>query len=58
MKLLLITNEIRAADVIRFLSVSRATASRMLSKLVKQGVLIKVNRGRQQNTSEEPEHVP
>jgi ATP-dependent DNA helicase RecG len=45
MKLLLITDEIKALDVIRALSISRATASRLLTKLVAQGIIIKVGRG-------------
>ncbi len=46
MKLLLISDEIVAADVIRSLSVSRATASRILAKLVLQGILSKNGHGR------------
>jgi ATP-dependent DNA helicase RecG len=41
MKLVLIHTEIQAADVIRELSISRATASRLLKKLVEQELLIK-----------------
>lgn len=42
MKLLLITDEIKAGDVIRHLSVSRATASRILSKMVNAGFIVKI----------------
>lgn len=45
MQLLTITDEIKAADVIRLLSVSRATATRLLIKLVDQGKLIKIGQG-------------
>ena len=45
MKLLLIHNAIQAADVIRELSISRATATRLLKKLVDQGLLIKTGIG-------------
>ena len=41
MKLFLLTDEIRPSDVIRALSISRATASRILTKLVQQGLLVK-----------------
>lgn len=44
-KLLLITSELKAADVIRYLSVSRATATRLLAKIVEQGKLIKIGQG-------------
>lgn len=45
MKLLLIGNEIQAADVIRELSISRATATRLLRKMVEQGLLTKTGTG-------------
>lgn len=44
-KLLLITDEIKPSDVIRLLSVSRATATRLLKKLVEQGLIIKIGKG-------------
>lgn len=47
MRLFLIAEEIRASDVIRTLSVSRSTATRLLDKLVKHGILIKSGRGAQ-----------
>jgi ATP-dependent DNA helicase RecG len=45
MKLFLMTDEIRAYDVMHFLSVSRATATRILTKLVQQGIIMKIGRG-------------
>lgn len=42
MKLFLVTDEKKASDVTRFLSISRATASRLLTKLVKEGLIVKM----------------
>lgn len=44
LKLLFLTDEIKASDVMQHLSVSRATASRMLAKLVKEGLIQKIGR--------------
>jgi ATP-dependent DNA helicase RecG len=44
LKLFLVTDEIKPSDVIRNLSISRATASRMLSKLVQQNILVKIGK--------------
>jgi ATP-dependent DNA helicase RecG len=43
-KLFLIADEIKPSDVIRHFSISRATASRMLSKLVQQGLIVKIGK--------------
>lgn len=45
LKLFLITDEIKAKDVIDALSISRSTASRLLNKLVSQGLLIQLGQG-------------
>lgn len=42
MKLFFLIDEVKSSDVVRSLSVSRATATRMLAKLVKQGKIIKI----------------
>lgn len=44
LKLFLVADEIKPSDVIRHFSVSRATASRMLSKLVQQDLIVKIGK--------------
>jgi ATP-dependent DNA helicase RecG len=46
LKIFFTTDEIKAADVIRSLSVSRATANRLLTKLLSQGIVMKIGQGR------------
>ena len=45
MKLFFMTDEIQTGDLARFLSVSRATAGRLLTKLVLDDVIVKTGHG-------------
>lgn len=45
MKLFLMTDEVQTGDVVRFFSISRATAGRLLAKLVLQGIIVKTGQG-------------